>query len=203
MSEVKPEGQVAEPWWHDDKDEKLDDRTIATRAKVRQMMREIEAEVEGNEGIYPQNKGALNLRELARRTELHWTTLHRKNHNTFLANVKLWLKQLEREATIGRLNVRRTLTERVSDWKELCAAFADAARVSELDRQQAESEKETLQGELRQARGERDSMYRMLQATKVENEDLRRKLEAATGAKVVHLPPSGRRGSAHRTSHPD
>lgn len=168
------------------------ERTKAVKTAVRAAMKVIDEGIAENEDIYPDNDGVLNLRELARRAGIHWTTLHGKKYEEFLAEeVKTWLKDFERKTAITKLEVRRTLAERVADWKELCGAFVDAIRVSELDRQEAEAQCLATQSALEQAQGERHAMFKMFEAVKEENEKLRRALAAATGGKIVAFPSNG------------
>jgi hypothetical protein len=138
-------------------------------------MRTIEMEIAANDGIYPGNEGALSFNEVARRAKIHNTTLYdEKRYGTFKKEVDDWLESIKATAVTGRIKVRREVTERVSEWKELYEGLVESHRISELDLQQAQRKLEVYEAKTR--------------ALEAENERLQAALDAAHKGNVVKLP---------------
>ena len=150
-------------------------RSDAFRDQVRATMRLIEQEMGANEGIYPHNKGALSLAELARRADVHQTTLFSAKQREFGVEVKEWLDRVKTEQVVGRGPVRREMSSRVADWKRLYDGLAQAHRDTELALQQAQAELESSQGQC--------------ETLRKENVRLRGQQAEAAKTKVVPLRP--------------
>lgn len=150
-------------------------RSDDVEQRVRAVMTNIEKEMTDNDGIYPHNKGALSLAEVARRADIHPTTFHTAKQQTFGKEVKAWLDALKEEKVVGRGPVRRELADRVADWKQQYEGLQQAHRETELELQQVQAEWQQLQDEL-------DKLRR-------EHERVLKQLAAATGEKVVPLRP--------------
>lgn len=123
-------------------------RADAVETAVREAMRTIEKEIVANEGIYPGNKGALSANEVARRAEVHNTTLYGAKYKSLLQDVKTWLKKQETSAITGRMRVKRELATRIADWRELYNGLTESHRITELDLQEAERKQSEANAEL-------------------------------------------------------
>lgn len=136
-------------------------------ARVRAVMQSIKAEMADNEGIYPHNKGAVSLAEVARRAEIHPFTFHKPRYRQLGEEVKEWLEALKSGTVVGRGRVRKELGTRVKEWKQLYDDLLEAHRVSETDLEHANEQlKEALQ----------------------ENERLRLRLADHNALKIVSIP---------------
>lgn len=155
-----------------------DERSGGIEQQVRVVMKTIEKEMADNDGLYPHNKGAVNLAEVARRAEIHNTTLFSPKQRDFGKEVKTWLELLKAEKVVGRGPVRREMSERVADWKRLYDGLAQSHRDTELELQQALAEKNELQVELTKLQREHDRTLKLL--------------AVASGEKVVPLQPKRR-----------
>lgn len=123
-------------------------RTESVNQKVRSAMRAIEADIQGNDGVYPSNGGALSLNELARRAEIHFTTLHGEKYTSLLTEAKEWLVSVKAGHVTGRLRVRKALATRVSEWKDLYERCRQVERDTQLSLQQKDAELERAQDEI-------------------------------------------------------
>jgi hypothetical protein len=142
------------------------------------MMSEIEEEIKANDGTYPHKNGALSAAEVARRAGVHPTTLYTKKQRDGLGSeVKNWLDNLKCEKSIGSGRIRRSVVERMEDWKTQYENLAQSHRDTELALQQ-------LEAELEDAR-------RRLAAAETENQRLSILLAAASLEKVVPFPTKG------------
>lgn len=122
-----------------------DSNAEETHKRVRAILRTIQKEMAANAGIYPNNKGAVSLAEVARRAEIHPVTFHKERYVDLASEVKLWLETLRQGATIGRVRVRKELGTRVQEWKQLYESLLETHRVSETDLAYAEARlQETL-----------------------------------------------------------
>ncbi|AZE50429.1 hypothetical protein C4K04_4774 [Pseudomonas chlororaphis] len=117
-------------------------RTIEIERKVLAAMDIIMAEIRANDGIYPQNGGAISKNEVARRAGIGKTTFFTPKQQELNARVDVWLETLKMQETVGRTRVRRTYAERVETWKDKYQALENSHRKTELDLQVAEAERE-------------------------------------------------------------
>lgn len=139
--------------------------------RVRAVMRAIQKEMAENEGIYPSNKGAVSMAEVARRAEIHPFTFHKPRYKELGKEVSAWLKTLKEGAIVGRGRVRKELGTRVQEWKQMYDDLVEQHRISETDREYAEARlKEVLE----------------------ENEQLRQQLANRPALKVVPIRPEKR-----------
>lgn len=150
-------------------------RSDDVRERVRSVMKTIEKEMDGNDGIYPHNKGALSSAEVARRANVHPTTLFSAKQRALGEEVKQWLETIKTRKVVGRGPVRRDLASRLADWRRLYDGLAQSHRDTELELQQT-------QADLERARMDTEGLKR-------ENEQLKRLLDVASMRKVVTLQP--------------
>jgi hypothetical protein len=136
--------------------------------RVRAVMKTIQTEMAGNEGIYPKNKGAVSMAEVARRAHIHPFTFHKPRYQDLGKEVKAWLETLKQGAVVGRGRVRKELGTRVQEWKKLYEDLLETHRISETDLAHA------------QAR---------LEEVLKENEQLRQRVASDAALKVVPLRP--------------
>lgn len=150
-------------------------RSDDLEARVREVMRVIEREIDANDGIYPHNGGAVSAAEVARRADVHVTSFHTPKQRKFGAEVKLWVEGLKSRTPVGRVTVRKELATRVADWKRLYDGLAQSHRDTELELQQCQAELSLAQTEI--------------ETLHAENERLRKSIGSASGKKVVPLQP--------------
>ncbi|NNG25526.1 hypothetical protein [Telluria aromaticivorans] len=108
-------------------------RTAGVEASVREAMRTIEKEMLDNQGIYPENGGAVSMNEVARRAKISLTTLFSPKQKELGKVVKAWVESLKKTEVVGRKRVQRTFAERSEDWRNLFLALQDTHIATELD----------------------------------------------------------------------
>jgi phosphoribosylformimino-5-aminoimidazole carboxamide ribonucleotide (ProFAR) isomerase len=123
-----------------------------THQRVREMLKTIQEEIATNGGIYPNNKGAVSLAEVARRSTIHPFTFHKPRYVELAAEVKAWLKTLKEGSVVGRVQVRKELGTRVQEWKQLYEDLLETHRLSETDLKHALERLEATTEEIRQLR---------------------------------------------------
>ncbi|MGA4196571.1 hypothetical protein ACI2VG_05740 [Ralstonia nicotianae] len=141
---------------------------LQTHERVRAVMKAIQQEMAANQGIYPYNKGAVSLAEVARRAGIHPFTFHKERYVQLAQEVKAWLENLKGSAVVGRVRVRKELATRVQEWKQLYEDLLEEHRTSETDLAHAEA---------------------MLKELQADNEKLRQRLAHLTKQRVVTLRP--------------
>ena len=112
-------------------------RAEAVVTAIRSAMKIIDQEVKANEGLYPHNGGALSLNELARRAEVHATTLFGSKYKGLKADVDSWLAAIKSTGFVTRHEAQKSVIERVAQWRELYEALLRSHRKTELDLQEA------------------------------------------------------------------
>lgn len=140
-------------------------RSDGVRERVEKVMREIEQEMEANEGIYPHNKGAVSAAEVARRADVHQTTFFSPKQAELGNEVRTWLKNIKEGKIVGRGRVHREMAKRVSDWKKLHDDLAQSHRDTELELQQTQADLGKAQDQIQQLKAENDQLRKMLQTT--------------------------------------
>lgn len=150
-------------------------RSAETRERVLAAMATIEQEMAANGGIYPQNKGAVSAAEVARRADVHTTTFFSPKQRDLGNEVRAWLDSLKKREAVSVRAIKRSLAERISDWRELYDGLAQSHRDTELQLQQVESELAKVR--------------ELLAATSHERDALREQLTLVRGASVVPLHP--------------
>jgi hypothetical protein len=128
------------------------------RKRVTLMLTAIEKEISENHGIYPSNKGALSLAEIARRAEIHPLTFHKPNYQKLAKHVRDWLHGLKTKPATKTKKVRKGLAARVQDWQQLYDDLLESHRVSETDLSIANEELREGKEELRKAYAEIDRL---------------------------------------------
>lgn len=104
-----------------------------THERVRAVMGKIQKEMADNEGLYPNNKGAVSMAEVARRSEIHPFTFHKPRYKELGKEVSAWLATLKDGSIVGRGRVRKELGTRVQEWRQLYEHLLEAHRISETD----------------------------------------------------------------------
>lgn len=143
-----------------------DARAERAHARVRVVMAAIQTEMADNNGIYPNNKGAVSLAEVARRAEIHQFTFHKPRYQELRQEVKDWLAALKSGTVVGRGRVRKELGTRVQEWKELYEGLLETYRMAEADLEHAKAR---------------------LEDVIKENEKLQKRLSKSKSLKVVPL----------------
>lgn len=110
-------------------------RTAGVEGRVREAMVTIQKEMATNNGIYPENGGAVSMNEVARRAKISETTLFSPKQKELGKNVKAWVESLKKTEIVGRKKVQRTVFERSEDWRQKYLALQDAHIATELDLQ--------------------------------------------------------------------
>ncbi|MYN46770.1 hypothetical protein GTP23_17140 [Pseudoduganella sp. FT93W] len=150
-------------------------RSDEVQARVRAVMKSIEAEIAENEGVYPHNEGAVSGAEVARRADIHPTTLYSKKQRELGIEVGNWLKRLKATEPIGRGAAKKKLVTRIADWKQLFENLKQSYRDTELDLQQTQADlAESL---------------KTIQLLREENANLRALLEKSGAEKIAVLRP--------------
>lgn len=92
--------------------EKPNARTEAALQRLHKAMRDIEAEVLANQGIYPFNYGRVTQSELCRRADVKKATLQNPVHkDTTRVEIMGWLDELALKLTQTRESTRERVTE--------------------------------------------------------------------------------------------
>lgn len=144
-------------------------RSDDVRVRVMSMMRIIEQEIAGNSGIYPHNEGALSRAEVARRADIHATTLYSKKQRELGGEVGKWLRGLKEKDPIGRGPAKKELSTRIDDWRRLFANLQQSHRDTELDLQEAKAELEKRGETIERLTAENERLVAMLSKNGVDN----------------------------------
>ena len=122
-------------------------RTEKMEQSVKEAMRAIQADMQANGGIYPQNGGAVSMAELSRRAGISESSFYKKEpENIALKDMaNLWLDTLKKKETVGRMRVKKSLVQRADDWKQKYQALEQRHIRTELELQSLEAQMETLQ----------------------------------------------------------
>ena len=116
-------------------------RSELVKSRVRSAMALIVMESKQNGGAYPLNGGAVSLAEVARRADVHVTTLFSPTQRELGAEVRNWLLGIKSQKCPSKNSSnRRDLATRISDWKILYDGLAQSHNDTELALQQAEAE---------------------------------------------------------------
>jgi hypothetical protein len=125
-------------------------------------MAAIEKEMASNDGVYPQNNGAVSAAEVARRAGVHATTFFSPKQRELGEQVRSWLESLKKSKAISVQTVKRSLAERIADWKVMYEGLAQSHRDTELVLQQVEAELSQSRKQLRALSEERDLLREQL-----------------------------------------
>lgn len=125
-------------------------RTAEMEQEVTAAMQAIHADLQANGGIYPHNGGAVSMAELARRAGISESSFYkRKPENLALKErALLWLDTLKKKETVGRMRVKKTLSQRAEDWRQKHDALQQRHICTELELQATKAEWEKERKEL-------------------------------------------------------
>ncbi len=131
--------------------DKVNPRTEAALARLHRAMRDIEADILKNDGVYPLNYGRVTQSELCRRADVKKATLQNSVHkDTTRVEVTIWLDALNAKLMQTRTGVRERITERADSLIERLELMTNALeeanaemkmlrqRVLELERENAD-----------------------------------------------------------------
>ena len=119
-------------------------RTIDVDRKVREAIKCIENEINGNDGVYPRNGGALSCNEIARRAGIGITTLYSSTQVNLRAFVNSWLNTARKISPAERVGFRKSHAIRAELWKRKFQALAVSHQKTELDLLAVQSELDAL-----------------------------------------------------------
>lgn len=139
-------------------------RTAGVDAKVREAMVIIQKEMAANNGIYPENGGAVSMNEVARRANISETTLFSPKQKELGKNVKAWVESLKKKEVVGRMRVRRTVFERSEDWRKKYLALQDTHIATELDLQDAKVQLQDAQKSLADLNNKFEALLEQMRA---------------------------------------
>lgn len=109
-------------------------RSADVVAKLNRAMRDMELEIEQNDGLYPLNGGRLSAAEVCRRAEVNPITLHAPKHKeTTRKLVEKWIEKISSKVVQGVKRVRRTVTDRADSWKQAHDEIATAYHIGKLE----------------------------------------------------------------------
>lgn len=154
-----------------------DEKHRGSRTTLQELMRAIELEIDGNDGIYPYNDGKLTVDELLRRAGKSAAYLQKKipKIEALKKEVNEWIRRVKGQAAIGAPSVRKAVNERVN-----------AAKQELTDLRQAYSESELL---LTSVTAKLAEAAKKVDRLEQENADLLKKLAGKT---VVEFKPEQR-----------
>lgn len=131
----------------------------ANIAAVRAAKGEIDKEVRDNDGLYPHPK-KLTLAEVARRADVTLTVLYKEPYKEFVTELREWLDGLHKQQELlkqGRpgkqAGPRRSLQERVQDWKAVYDRLKDSHIKTEIDLLAANEEIKKLKQKIDELQG--------------------------------------------------
>lgn len=128
-------------------------RTEAALQRLRNAMREIEAEVATHQGVYPFNHGRVTQSELCRRADVKKATLQNPVHkDTTRVEVMAWLDTLAVRLTQTRDGTRERVTAVADDLTSQVQALTQRLQLSQTEVTQLREENAALKRALQQAR---------------------------------------------------
>ena len=119
--------------------EKPNARTEAALERLRRAMRDIEAEVQANHGIYPFNYGRVTQSELCRRADVKKATLQNPLHkDTTRVEIMAWLDGLASKLTLTRESTRERVTAVADNLSAEVERLSEACQVAQVRMAEAE-----------------------------------------------------------------
>jgi phosphoenolpyruvate carboxylase len=110
----------------------------ANTSAIRRIMDDIDAEVRDNEGLYPHPE-KLTVSEVARRAGVTLTVLYKEPYKDLLTDLRKRLDAIHEQHELlkqgrpgKRPGPRRSLKERVQDWRELYERLKDRHMMTEV-----------------------------------------------------------------------
>lgn len=154
-------------------------RTAQMERQTTNAMQAIHGDMQSNGGIYPHNGGAVSMAELARRAGVSESSFYKKKPENLALKEKalLWLDTLKKKETVGRMRVKKTLSQRAEDWKQKHDALQQRHICAELELQASKAEWEV----------ERKELTEKIATLKGENAALTRLLKSSGDGKVTPL----------------
>ena len=119
-------------------------RKASTRERCEAAMRDIQADVEANDGIYPLNDGRITLQEVLRRAGLSSAALEKPHHRGFKGEVADWVAGANKRIARGARSIRKAVTARVDDANDEIRAIRQAWTEAELEYVEGRAEVATL-----------------------------------------------------------
>ena len=144
-------------------------RTAGVEARVREAMVTIQEEMAANNGIYPENGGAVSMNEVARRAKISETTLFSPKQKELGKHVKAWVESLKKTEIVGRKNVQRSVFERSEDWRKKYLALQDVHIATELDLQDSKVQLQDAQTALAELNNKYDTLLEQMRAGAASN----------------------------------
>ena len=124
-------------------------RTEAALQRLHKAMREIEAEIETNHGVYPFNHGRVTQSELCRRADVKKATLQNPVHkDTTRVEIMAWLDQLATQLAHTRDGTRERVTAVADDLTAQVQHLTLACQTAQAQLAQGEERIRQLQAEL-------------------------------------------------------
>jgi hypothetical protein len=127
--------------------------------RIKKAMKAIESDIETNEGLYPFNGGRVSQAEVCRRAGVRNVTLQGKVHK---AGTKLevdrFVTRIRSSSISGSKSVRRVITDRTNNWKELHRRIAEAYHIDAMRYEKAFTRIRELEEENSQLRIELASL---------------------------------------------
>jgi hypothetical protein len=96
-------------------------------------MREIESDIERNDGVYPYSEGEISTAEVLRRAGLSTAALQKPRHRETRDSVNNWVKAVQLKIKHGSKVVRREITERAQVAKREVAGIRQSWVEAELE----------------------------------------------------------------------
>ena len=128
--------------------EKPNARTEAALQRLRNAMRDIEAEVLANQGIYPFNYGRVTQSELCRRADVKKATLQNPVHkDTTRVEIMGWLDELATKLTQTRESTRERVTQVTENLAAEVERLTQTCQIAQEQLAKAEQRIEQLQQE--------------------------------------------------------
>lgn len=128
-------------------------RTEAALQRLRNAMREIEAEVATHQGVYPFNHGRVTQSELCRRADVKKATLQNPVHkDTTRVEIMTWLDTLAVRLTQTRDGTRARVTAVADDLGSQVQALTQLLQLSQTEVTQLQEENAALKRALQHAR---------------------------------------------------
>ncbi len=154
-------------------------RTAKMEQQVTEAMQAVLADMQSNGGIYPHNGGAVSMAELARRAGINESSFYKKEPENLALKKKaaLWLDTLKKKETVGRMRVKKTLSQRTEDWQQKHDALQQRHICTELELQASKAEWEV----------ERKELTEKIATLKGENAALTTLLKSSGDGKVTPL----------------
>ena len=124
-------------------------RTGAALQRLHKAMRDMEAEIETNHGVYPFNHGRVTQSELCRRADVKKATLQNSVHkDTTRVEIMAWLDQLATQLSHTRDGTRERVTAVTEHLTAQVQHLTLACQTAQAQLAQAEERIRQLQAEL-------------------------------------------------------